>query len=437
MEGDVIKSFLVGLGFGVDAASLKKFNDSIKSATLRVTALYASVQVAAAGIFKAISSVSSSFEQMGYEYRIIAPAINKALVLRNELLKAYRLAGIDIRKTIQASVRFNMSLAKTQFALKAIYTSVAAKFFPLLTKQMDVFRSKIYANMPKIQAALEKFISFIFKAFEATVILGNRVWQILERVYDFFYKLHNATDGWSTIILGVIAAWKLLNLSFLATPFGMLIAGIVALLALWDDFKTFREGGQSLINWGSDTTKTIIGLIGVIGALGAIVYTVMGAMKAWAALTTVFGLIADLIAVISGLNSVLTISEILMLALSAPVWVIVGAITALVAALTLADAKWNIFGGHLSGFFSGIGSKIMDFVGGNAGQNIQNNPMDSVGRNPIGSNIANSQTNQNVNQQTQINVMGSADANSVGRQVAGEQGRVNFDMVRNMKGSTR
>ncbi len=210
-DAEVIKSFLVGLGFGVDDASLKKFNEAIKSATLRVTALYASIQVAAAGIFKSISSVSSSFEQMGYEYRIIAPAINRALVLRNELLKAYRLAGVNIQHVIQQSVKFNMSLAKTQFAMKALYSSVASRFFPLLTKQMDIFRSKIYANMPKIQAALEKFVNFIFKAFEITTILGTRIWSILERVYDFFYKLHQATDGWSTMLLGAIAAWKLLG----------------------------------------------------------------------------------------------------------------------------------------------------------------------------------------------------------------------------------
>src|SRR4051812_3077747 len=104
--------------------------------------------------------------------------------------------------------------------------------------------------MPKIQSALERFIKFIFAAFEAITTLGERIWSILERVYDFFKKLHDATDGWSTIIIGVIAAWKLLNLSFLATPLGMVLALAVALLALYDDLKTFVEGGQSLINWG-------------------------------------------------------------------------------------------------------------------------------------------------------------------------------------------
>ena len=57
MNGEVIKSFLVGLGFGVDDASLAKFNKAIQSATVRVTAMYATIQTAAAGIFFSISKI--------------------------------------------------------------------------------------------------------------------------------------------------------------------------------------------------------------------------------------------------------------------------------------------------------------------------------------------------------------------------------------------
>ncbi len=247
-----------------------------------------------------------------------------------------------------------------------------------------------------------------------------RLWSILSRVYDFFVMLDKATDGWSTVILGVIAAWKLLNLSFLATPLGMIIAGFTALLALWDDFKTFKEGGQSLINWGSETTQIMVGLATAIAAVAAAVGTVMVAMQAYAVVQ-------------AAVNAVMLLN---------PIGLIIAGVTALTVALTLLDAKWKIFGGNLSGFFSGIGSKVMDFAGGlggsNAATNIQNAPGGVPKAAPIGSNPQqNSQTNQNVQQQTNINVMGSADAGAVGKAVSGEQGRVNFDMVRNMKGATR
>lgn len=410
MTGEVIKSFLVGLGFGVDDASLAKFNKAIASASVRVLALYTSIKVAAAGIFYGIAKISEGFEQMGYEYRIIAPAINKALMLRQALLSAYRAAGINIVKVVQQSVLFNFSLAKTKFALEAIYKSVGAKFLPLLTKQMDVFRSKIYANMPRIQAALEKFVNFVFKAFDATAILGGRLFSILERVYGFFRQLDDATNGWSTIILGAVAAWKVLNLAFLTTPLGMLLTGFTALLALWDDFKTFQEGGESLINWGSRTTQMIVGIVTVIGALGAAIGAVVGAMKAWAIIQTV-------------INFLLTAN---------PIGLIIVGVTALIGLITALAVKL----GYLKGVgdaLSGIGSKVMGVFGGAGAAPTMNSVMQPAPLMPPGG----GGVNQKVSQETNILVQGSADAAATGKAVAGEQGKVNFDMTRNMRSATR
>lgn len=405
MGGEVIKSFLVGLGFGVDDASLSKFNKAIANASLRVTALYASIKVAAAGIFWGISKISEGFEQMGYEYRIIAPAINKALMLRQALLSAYRAAGINITKVVQESVKFNFSLAKTKFALEAVYKSVGAKFLPLLTKQMDVFRSKIYANMPRIQDALTRFVNFIFKAFDATVILGTRVWSILERVYDFFRDLDQSTDGWSTRILGAIAAWKLLNLSFLATPLGMIITGLVGILALFDDFKTWQEGGESLFDW----TPFLPVIAAVKDALGD-VKNVLGNIS-----MVVFGVIDAFIKLItldfSGFKNVMVnmFSDI-------------------------SDAISNL----ISGFFSliKVGGSLVDWatdVFGKSHAATTNNAVNSPS--PLLPQSAG--VNQKVSQETHILVQGSADASATGKAVAGEQSKVNFDLTRNLKGATR
>jgi hypothetical protein len=425
MDGDVIKSFLVGLGFGVDDASLAKFNKAITSAAVKVTALYASIKLSAAGIFYSISKISEGFEEMGYNLRLVAPAVNKMLILREAMLDAYRHAGIDLTKVVQQSILFNLSLAKTKFALEAVYKSVGAKFLPLLTKQMDIFRQKIFANMPKIQEQLTKVVQFIFKAFEATVELGQRLWSMLERVYGFFKKLDEATGGWSTKILAVIAAWQILNLGFLATPLGMIIAGFIALLALWDDFQVWREGGQSLINWGSDMSKTIVGLVAAIGLGVAALYAWKGAMVAWNAVSKAFEI------VLAVMNGELGVTTVLASLLEAPFWLIAAAIGAVIAAVTLADAKWQIFGGHLSGFFSGVGGKVLDFLGGAHAGNVASAGSPSPLTGGAGGNT------QKVNQETTINVQGSADANSVGKAVASQQGAVNFDMTRNLKGAMR
>jgi hypothetical protein len=413
MTGDVIKSFLVGLGFGVDDASLSKFNKSIQSATLRVTALYAAVNTAAAGIVAGIADISEGFEKMGYEYRIIAPAINKALVLRRELLKAYSAAGINITKVVQNSVKLNMSLAKTKFAFEAIYKSVGSRFFELLTKQSDIFRQQIYKNMPKIQNALERFVKFIFKAFEAVTTLGMRLWSILTRVYDFFVMLDKATNGWSTILVALTAAWYGLNLAFLATPLGMIIAGLTAILALFDDFKTWQEGGKSLFDWGP--------FVPVIDAVTQAVKSL------WGALNSVAEVIGNLILAFyqlfhsdnKGFWDSLKEAGQSVLDVFSKLW----------------DAVKGL--GSALGITGGLVANAINGGGGNVAANIQNNPAMRPLAQPVGVGGANPQTNQHVSQQTSISVSGSADANAVGKAVAGEQGRVNFDMVRNMKGATR
>lgn len=414
MGGEVIKSFLVGLGFSVDDAALSKFNKAITSASLKAAALGASITAMATAVGYGISKVAEDFEQMGYDFRIIAPAINKALVLRRELLKAYSAAGINIVKVVRSSVMLNMSLAKTRFAFEAIYKSVASRFFDLLTRQSDMFRQRIYANMPKIQFILERMIQFIFKSLEAITTLGVRLWSILTRVYEFFSILDAKTDGWSTAILGVIAAWKILNLGFLATPLGMLLVGFTSLLALWDDFKTFREGGQSLINWGSDMTKTIIGMAASIGVLSTAIVAIATIYSLWTNATKLQ------IAAQAALNFVMNLN---------PIGLVISGVTILIGLITLLDSKWKLFGGNVSGFFSSLGGKIMDFAAGG--------PMASGGvppTRPIGT-TSNSQTNMSLQQQTNFNISSTASAESVGKHVLSGQNQNNAELARNMGNS--
>jgi hypothetical protein len=385
VTGDIVKSFLVGLGFDVDATSLSNFNKSIASATLKVTALYGSIEAAGRGLQFGISKISESFEQLGYEYKIIAPAINKALILRKEMLKAYAATGVNLTKVVQDSVKLNLSVTKTKYAFEALYKSVAARFFPLLTKQSDLFRQKLYANMPKIQQSLENFVKFTFRALEIVTDFGVRLWSVLERVYDFFVKLHDITSGWSTVILAIVAAWDLLNLSFIATPIGAVLAGLLAILALYDDFKVWQEGGKSFFDW-KDAIPTI------------------NAVRA--AVVSLYGALQDLATAFSN--------------------VVLGFIQ---------SSKGDFLEGYkslakgLGGFaYAASGAPLIDATRAALGANT-----------PLGSNGGGNQstTNQNLHQQTNINIQGSADAQSVGKAVSWEQFSVNRDLARNMRGALK
>ena len=413
MSGDVIKSFLVGLGFDVDESSLAKFNKSITTAALKITALSTAIVSVSGLIDKGISGISESFEDIGYQFRIISPAINKALVLRNEMLKAYAATGMNITEVVRNSVKLNMSLAKTKFILDALYKSVGSRFFTYITKQSDQFRTAIYKNLPKIQNGLEKFIKFIFKALEAVQEVGSRLWSILTRVYDFFVMLDEKTNGWSTIILGVIAAWKLLNLEFLATPLGMIIAGLVAILALFDDFETWKEGGKSLFDWSS-----------FVPVINAVKVAIGGVWEIIKDVGTALAHVASIIVSVFQGNFRGAFSELADLAKTV---------------IKYFTDLWNVIKQVFS-VAGSLGTWVQGLAHGNIGNAISNfisNPLGRPTATPVGSNVQNSNSNMHVQQQTSINVIGAADANQTGRAVAGQQGRVNRDMVDNLTGAAR
>ncbi len=48
---------------------------------------------------------------------------------------------------------------------------------------------------------------------------------------------------------GLLVAWRLLNAAMLASPVSWVLALAAAILLLYDDYRTWKEGGKSLIDW--------------------------------------------------------------------------------------------------------------------------------------------------------------------------------------------
>ena len=83
-------------------------------------------------------------------------------------------------------------------------------------------------------------------------IVGRVAFRITEAVgdiIDWWDRLDTETKTLIEVIGGLLVAWRLLNSAFLASPIGivMLLAGALGLL--WEDYRTWKEGGNSLIDW--------------------------------------------------------------------------------------------------------------------------------------------------------------------------------------------
>lgn len=555
MSGETIKEFLVGLGFEVDEAGLKKFESGIKTATVAVAAIGAASVAAAGAVVAFVAGVADKLDAVGDSADRIGTTVDELMRLQyaatlsgssaeaatatmenlgriageaaqgigrgakvfadlglsakdasgnlkpttqllgevGEKIKdlsrgeqmavlgklgidptmigaitggmqelgaefdaLYSAAGVDLNQAAEASGLFNDALDRLRMTFDAVKTAVAVKFMPQITRGIDTVRKFLIQNLPKIINAITPVINVILRIAEAFITLAGRIASGAMTVIGWFMKLNDATGGWAGYILMAAAAWKYLNLAFLKTPLGMLIALAAAVALLIDDFLTFKEGGDSLIDWGGNfgivmqvvtsiLTGLLAGLVAVKAAVlakAAAIAVVNGAMAAWTAAVGVF-------------NGVMGVAKIVMAAFNAvmaanPIGLVVLAIAGLIAAGYLLIQNWETVKGWFSGFFDWllagfdkvkeIGSAVAGFFGFGGAQNAKQTTggggAPALAPSPQAA-AAITGGQQSVNQQTQIVVQGGGNPEATARAVAGQQNRVNADMARNMKGAAR
>ncbi|WP_227561012.1 VgrG-related protein [Acinetobacter bereziniae] len=86
---------------------------------------------------------------------------------------------------------------------------------------------------------------------------------MLALVFGGFIKTFGMIFKFIPMIKSFIGVLKLFRLAFLASPIGIILALAAALALLYDDYKTWRDGGKSLFDWSKWTNgiETIINKI--------------------------------------------------------------------------------------------------------------------------------------------------------------------------------
>lgn len=391
-------------------------------------------------------------ERLGLDPALLKVFNGDLAAISAELQEIDKAANFDFETAIVESKAFmqiwrqmQQEIEKWKMLFNKAFESVAVKLMPKfraqiksITDSMVAFRKKVMENMPKAIEAIMPIINVIMRVAEAFIKIVARIASGAMTVIGWFLKLNEATGGWAGYILAAAAAWKYLNLSFLATPLGMLLslAAVVALLI--DDFLTFKEGGDSLIDWGSGfgivmqgVTAALTGFLAYLALSKAAVIAMTIATNAWGVATAIMnGVMAAARTAVLLFNLVLYAN---------PIGLVVAAIVALIAAGALLIANWDTVKAWFASFFDWLlagfnkvaewGGKVAGVFGfGGGAPASAPSPQAQAAINGGG---------QNVNQQTQIVVQGSSDPAATARAVSGEQGRVNADMARNMRGAAR
>ncbi|ELJ4826175.1 lytic transglycosylase catalytic [Salmonella enterica] len=114
---------------------------------------------------------------------------------------------------------------------------------------IDNLRKRILENFPKIETTITKIVKGILWLGD---IVGRVAFRIVEGVgdiIDWWGKLDKETKTLIEVIGGLVVAMRILNSTFWMSPVGLITGLIVALGLLWEDYKTWKEGGNSLIDW--------------------------------------------------------------------------------------------------------------------------------------------------------------------------------------------
>ena len=118
-----------------------------------------------------------------------------------------------------------------------------------LAGSLDRLRRQILENFPKIEGAITGTVKGILWAGEMVGRVIYRLIQLGQGISDWWDSLHKQSQQLIELIGALTAAWWMLNRAMLASPITWVLGLAAAIALLWEDYKTFREGGKSLIDW--------------------------------------------------------------------------------------------------------------------------------------------------------------------------------------------
>lgn len=187
----------------------------------------------------------------------------------SEYRDIYRRAGVDQNQAARSSATFMQQLRSLGLVFQALRDKVAISLERGVGGDIVRFRKLMLENFDRITDIIVRATRFVLALGDALAQLFGRGVGILSDLWDHFNNLDQSTRTWIVTIGALGVAWRLLNRGFLATPLGRLLAIGGAIIALYDDYKTWKAGGTSLIDWaqwkpGIDAAMDALHQIGVL-----------------------------------------------------------------------------------------------------------------------------------------------------------------------------
>lgn len=386
--------------------------------------------------------------QLGIDRSLVKMLTSDVSGLSAAYREMYAAAGTDAQQAAEASRAYVNEIKSIKTVFGMLAQSVAMAFVGKAQGSLQNLRKGVMDNFGKISRVIQTIISVVTRVASAIGVLAVRVMKWIGGVVDWFGQLDDGTQDAILALGGLVAAWKFLNLSFMATPLGIILSLAAALVLLFDDFQTWKEGGESFIDW-SKWEPGISAALDFLGRLKVTFGLVAGALVAWKVIPGVIG----------GVSSALSTMRAVMTAMASTNPLMLVAMGLVVAAGLIIDnwetvKKWftsfvdwlgNKFSWvadvakSIGNLFSGGETSMQDMVDGMFGTGDVTRPATPVlGPTPVLAAAAAGTTSTPVfNANTTINVDGSASPEATAQAVFRGQKGVNADLVRHGRGAAR
>jgi hypothetical protein len=157
--------------------------------------------------------------------------------------------GFNAEKAAAQSNKFMTSMKGLTALMGILRDKVGANLAGGLAGTLDNLRKKILENFPKIEDVLTRIIRGMIRAGE---MVSRVIWRLIQaagEIFDWWNSLDIQSKKVITTFGAFTAAIWALNRAFFSSPIGIITGLVAALLLLWDDYQTWKEGGKSFIDW--------------------------------------------------------------------------------------------------------------------------------------------------------------------------------------------
>lgn len=158
--------------------------------------------------------------------------------------------GYDSQQAAVSSNRFMTSLREFGAMAGMARDKIGSNLAGGLAGSLDTLRRHILDNFPRIEQTLTKAIKGILALGD---IIGRLFFRLIEgtsSLITWWQSLDKQTRELISLFGALTIALRILNSTFWMSPIGLITALAAGIALLWEDYKTWKEGGQSLIDWG-------------------------------------------------------------------------------------------------------------------------------------------------------------------------------------------